>query len=67
MIFLKDKAKIAVMNRYFLMFMFGAIFVILEVIQRFIFSNLLFYTLSVLEVVGVYFVIKNLAEKELWG
>ena len=65
MIFIKDKAKMAVMNRYFLMFMFGVVFVIIEAIQRLLLSNWVYYILLVLELGGVYFLIKNFAKKEL--
>ena len=65
MMFIKDKAKMAVMNRYFLMFMFGVVFVIIEAIQRLLLSNWIYYILLVLELVGVYFIIKNFAKKEL--
>ena len=65
MMFIKDKAKVSVMNRYFLMFMFGVIFVILEAIQRLLFPKFLYYILFVLELAGVYFIIKNFTKKEL--
>lgn len=65
MIFIKDKAKMSVRNRYFLMFMFGALFVILEAIQRLFVSRLIFYILLTLELAGVYFIIQNFAKKEL--
>jgi len=64
--FIKDKAKAVVMNRYFLMFMFGVMFTILMVLQRLLLKQLfLYYIALTLELVVVYFIIKNFAKKEL--
>jgi len=65
MIFIKDKAKVVVMNRYFLMFMFGVMFVILEAIQRLFVRSFWYYVLLFLELGGVYFIIKNFAKREI--
>ena len=65
MMFVRDKAKMSVMNRYFSMFMFGVLFVFLEAVQRLLVSELVYYILLVLELIAVYFLIKNFAKKEL--
>jgi len=65
MIFIRDKAKMSVMNRYFSMFMFGVLFVILEDIQRILIKSFWYYILLALELMAVYFIIKNFAKKEL--
>ncbi len=65
MMFIKDKAKSVVMNRYFLMFMFGVMFTILMVVQRLLLKQFLYYIALALELVGVYFIIQNFTKREL--
>lgn len=59
--------KQKVMQRYFMMFGFGIVFMILMVIQNLFLSNFIFIIVEFLELIGVYFIIKNYAKRELDG
>jgi len=63
MMFLDSEKKI--MQRYFLMFMFGVVFVILMVVQKLFFKTFLFYFVEVIELVAVYLIIRNFTKREL--
>lgn len=56
-----------IMQNYWLMFGFGVGFTILMIVQGLLLHKALFYLLEVLELVGIYFLIKNFTKKEMGG
>ena len=54
-----------IMQNYWLMFGFGIGFLMLMIAQGLLLSKELFYFLEVVELVGIYFIIKNFTKKEM--
>ena len=59
--------KQRIMKTYVLMFMFGVVFTILILTQGLLLNPSLFYIFEILELFGVYLIIKKFVNKEIGG